>query len=319
MNFPKSKKMTKTPIKFFFLLLIIIGLSNCGKGPQYYREASEQYSKGVALEMQERTQNSSDENVPELTTLYAVEGNPPTGAWEQYFDKAYEKVNLALQSKASLKKKDLLGNTLAIKALIEWQKEAYISADETALSAAKILANENVGYESTRDLTIMKAMPGLIAFDVVYDTSHVFNTVDDEARLALTQLSGEASAEFYKNTLQNFYKTFISGEIEGPYAIQKALDYVQQAKQYAGDNERLKKYLTLCQLAGHKTWRSVIVSSENSAKLAHLLPNRGPVDIWFKSNWTTYKKSRDEHLKMLEDILPAGKHDEVYKFFKELL
>lgn len=311
--------MTKTYIKFFWLFLFIIGITACGKGPQYYREASEQYSKGVVLEMKERTNASTEENTPELTELYAAEGSP-SGAWEIYFDQAYEKVNLALQSKPSLKKKNLLGNTLAIKALVEWQKEKYAAADKTALEAAKILENDNEsGYESTRDLTIMKAMPGLVAIDAVYDTSQIFNSVDDDARMALTQLSSEDAALFFENKLKAHYNTFISGETSGPYAIQKSLEYIQQAKQYAGDNKRLEKYLILCQLSAHKTWRSVLVSSENSAKLAHLIPNRGPVDVWFNSNWTDYKKSRDEHLKMLEDTLAAGKHDDIYKFFKGIL
>lgn len=310
--------MKKINIKYFWLFLIIVSLSAC-KGPKLYTEASQYYSNAVKLEMAERSSNSTDKNTPELEKLYAAEGTP-SGAWESYFDKAYEKINMALKSKASLKKNNLLGNTYAIKALVEWQKEKYTEADETALNAANVLENsDHSGYESTRDLTIMKAMPGLIAIDIVYDTSLNFIQHNDDRRQVFRQFSGEESSNFFKNELQAHYKKYIAGESTGPYSIQKALNYIQNAKQHAGEYKKLKQYLVLCQLAAHKTWKTTLISSENSAKLAHLVPGRGPVDVWFKAVWADYKRSRTEHLKMLEDMLPAGNQDNIYRYFEEIL
>jgi hypothetical protein len=241
--------------------ILIFLLSSCAH-LSYLDAAQDSFNEGASLENEIRLSTNSS---PGISPAF-------------YYNRAYVDVNKALKGggEKKLQNDQLLGHAYSLKALCEWKLGQYQTAIETGnLAKGRFLALSNQGVKLPRDLTLMKALPDIIAIDTVAQSFFAFR-------------KSKVSTNF-KDCLA-YYQSHIYNPIaEDPAILQRAINSIESLKRGTTNNVELYAYLIMVQLSGLKTWN-------------------GGLSLLFESG--TVGLSIEEQIKVKEEIL-----DEKQSFF----
>ncbi len=320
--------MRKLILKSTFLLGIAILFNACCPSLPLYDKATRSFSEGAAITMKERLAKKDEaepeNSIPAVSNLYPGSAAVQGGAAALYYDKAYAQINTALAKDACLRKENVYGNALAIKALTEWQlgatdPEKYRMAEHTGIQAREALEKmAQRTYKDDRDLSIMTALNGLISMDTVYKATQQLISNMNELRPQAPNMTATETQALWNN-LQQHYKQFVSGEMEGPYSIQFALDQIDAALPISKNHKDVERYLILCKLAGLRTWNSELDIINVMTALANINQAGTAVHDWIEAEMQKLQTQKKSAMKRLEQNSPLGKEDPVYRFFDGIM
>ena len=320
--------MRKIILKSTLFLGIAIFISSCCPSLPLYNKAANSFSQGASITMNnrlaERIETEPESSVPAVYNLYPGSAAAQGGAAALYYDRAYAEINTALNKDACLKKEDVYGNALTIKALTEWQLAAndptkYRMAEHTAEQAKKALEElAQRKYKDDRDLAIMTAFNGLIAMDTVYQSTQQVIKNMNMLRPNAPNLSEQDAMELWEG-LKQHYRQFISGETEGAYSLKFAMDQIDKALPVAKNHKDVEQYLILSKLSGLRTWNSELDIINIITALAKINKPGTAVNDWIKAEEQKFKAERDASMKMLEMNSPLGKENPAYRFFDGIM
>lgn len=311
-------------LKSTLLLGVAIFLHSCCPSLPLYDKAAKSFSEGATITMKnrlaERDESEPPNSLPLVSSLYPGSTAAQGGAAALYYDRAYAEINTALSKDECLKKENVFGNALTIKALTEWQladsdPTKYRAAERTAIQAREVLEKvANRAYKDDRDLALMTALHGIITMDTVYEAAqHLIERMNTLRPNAPNLTLEEATALW--NDLREHYQQFITGEIEGPYSIQFAIDQIEAALPVAKNHKDVERYLILCKLAGLRTWNGELDIINIITALAKINQPGTPINDWIKAEHQKFGEIKDATMKLLELNSPQGKDDPIYQFF----
>lgn len=320
--------MRKLILKSTLFLGIAILLSSCCPSLPLYNKAANSFSQGAEITMKnrlaERLETEPESSVPTVYNLYPGSAAAQGGAAALYYDRAYAEINTALSKDACLKKEDLYGNALAIKALTEWQLAAndptkYRTAEQTATQAKKALEElAQRKYKDDRDLAVMTAFNGLVAMDTVYQATQQLVEDMNQLRPNAPNLTEQDAKELWEG-LKQHYQHFISGETASAYSLKFAMDQIDAALPVAKSHKDVEQYLILSKLSGLRTWNSELDIINIMTALAKINKPGTTVNDWIKAEAQKFKAQRDATMKLLEMNSPLGKDNPAYQFFNGIM
>ncbi|MEM1216501.1 MAG: hypothetical protein AAGJ82_12490 [Bacteroidota bacterium] len=292
------------------VFLIVLFASSC-QAPEAYRRAQEAFSQGAKVEMRDRFQTLAGERPQEL--VYLDNLYPSTtaaqAARDAYYELALTEVRTALQGKRQLRKVDALDNTYAIQALSQWRQRDYTAALATAATAIPLLEDQSPDEDDTRDLAMMRALPGLIKLDVAYQQLAVAKTLGE----AITVTSNQDSS--YQLVRQQFLD-YGQANQDGSNSVIRGVALVQSVLEKVENEPNLRRYFLNAQLAGVDTYGDLLLETYQAARRTE----QGAEEIaWINQEREAYDRLIATHLERLEKLLPEGRDSALYRFWKRVL
>ncbi len=320
--------MKKLILRSILFLGIAVFLNSCCPSLPLYDKASKSFSQGAAITMKKRLESKQDsepeKSVPAVFNLYPGSAAAQGGAAALYYDRAYAEIKTALSKDACLKKENVYGNALTIKALTEWQLATsdpakYREAEQTAIQAREVLEKSaQRKYKDDRDLALMTALHGLISIDTVYQANQQLIKKMDLLRPDAANMTEQEAMDLWKE-LQQHYQQYITGEIESAYSIQFGLDQINAALPVAKNHKDVEQYLILSKLSGLRTWAGELEIINIITALAQINKTGTPVNDWIKAEEQKFNTQKEAALKSLEVNTTLGKDDPVYQFFINIM
>ena len=213
--------------KLLLLISLCVFMVNCAH-IRHLDQAQDAFSKGAEIEN---------------AIKFSKEVDPFLGVSStSYYNLAYAEVKEALKNAGKLRSDTLLANAYTLQALCEWKLKRYHQAQisaNNALSEIKRYESYNIFLE--RDKSLMFAMPGLIAVDLVNDQ---LNALLNDPDATLHDIKS-----FYQKQVHQ-----ITDNDDHNAKLQKALQELEEAKTTDRTSHALRLYLIQCQLAGMKVW-----------------------------------------------------------------
>ena len=305
--------------KYFSLLIITLIASSCAQ-LIYLDQAQDNFNKAASLENKQALgleQVNSEKDSRELETALNqsyLEFSP-----KYYYNISDKKLEKALNSskyKNGLKKDNLLGNALALKALTEWKLEKFKEANVTAIMAQEELKSS--GYEGTRDYAVMAALPGLISNDEAFLATEAL--FEEFAGKNFSNRSEEERKEFFTSTLLGHYKENIhSSERNGK--LDQALTSLNKARTVVSPSHEVQKYLVMSQLAVIKNWNDEKTFIDTLTQNHIMFEDATSIDplwsTWIKKEQMDYDSLKNHYLEELQQQIPNKEmKKELMEFWK---
>lgn len=315
------KKMTymKLSLKHGLFLLSLLVLAASCKTLKTWDSARENFSKGAIVEMTQRTQNPDNPaNSPfaNLGELYPGLGFSTDNLGRDpmvHYRQSHKDIMNALEKTSKLRQAGELGNALTIKALAEWKIDSVNQARKTAAGALQELLRET--ERDPRDEALMEGLSGLITIDECFES---VQAMIKPLREKADNAAGVSAAD--AKTLIADAKAHYLKVVKGAdNSLEGAIATLESAKQRGAANKEIVRYLLLSQLAALNSWVEELNAIDNSAKLLRVKENDTNLTNWIKGEWTAYEGSRKKHLDQLAGLLPGGKEDPGYLFWKKIL
>lgn len=317
-------KKLHAPLNWMALLLVVFLAGSCAKSILYWNQAIKSFEQGAEMELQNRFAARLDvqgdlpaEALPDLNGLVPeVTADIPAAAGpEAFYQMADEKITQALAAPGPLEKENKMGNALTIKALTSWKTGQMDAARTNAQAALEALARS--GEANPRDLPLAKAIPGLVALDLAYDSTHQIvgqlkawsDTAPDDDR---------ADNEARLETAVNLYREYVSEE-DSEHSIAAGRAILQEAMDMAGENQEIKMYLQLSEMAGLKNRFDFWAQLNNFAKRSRLKSGDEELKNWLDEEERTYLEAKDEALDRLKQLLDGDVRHDAYRFWDGIL
>jgi len=306
----------------WIVLVSLLFLSSCASSILYWNQATEKFDQGAKKEMTNRfAERLSGEGsappaeaLPSMDKLFNSSVPATNETPEQLYRMADEKITKALEAPAPLKKEDKLANALTLKALSAWKMG---KADEARLNAAKALQEFSTQQQpSPRDQPLAKAVPGLVALDLVYDTTQVFiKKLKDMAEGAGDM--PEAEAKQLMAAGQALYQEFIT-KADSDQSLASAQTDLKAATMLASENKDVRLFLQLCQLTGLKNQFDLWNQLDNFAKRSGLKLSDTDLRKWIQDEETSYLSTKNAALESLSEMI-GGTQSAAYRFWDGIL
>lgn len=317
-------KKLNAPFNWMALLLIVCLFGSCAKSLVYWNQAIKSFEQGAELELKnnyaDRLNVQGDlplEALPNLDDLVpAASGEIPAGTSPtHYYQLADEKISKALAAPGPLMKENKMGNALTIKALTSWKTGQMEMARTNARAAVAAFAG--AAEDSPRDESLARAIPGLVALDLAYDSTKQFIA-------RLKELSDTApDAERSENEAivakgSDLYREYVS-DTENDHAIAAGRILLQNAMETAGVHPEVKMYLQLSELAGLKNRFDFWAQLNNFAKRSRLKSSDEDLKNWLDEEERNYLNDKDAALERLKDLLDGNEQHDAYRFWDGIL
>ena len=303
-------------------LVSLLFLSSCASSIVYWNQATENFDQGAKAEMTNRfAERLSEEGsappaeaLPSLDKMFNSSVPATNESPEQLYKMADDKISKALEAPAPLKKENKLANALTLKALSAWKMG---KADEARLNAAKALQEFSTQPQpSPRDQPLAKAVPGLVALDLVYDTTQVFiKKLKDLAEGAGDMPKAEAKQLMAAG--QALYQEFIL-KADSDESLAGAQTDLQAAIMLASENKNVRLFLQLCQLTGLKNQFDLWNQLDNFAKRSGLKGSDTDLREWIQGEETSYLSAKNAALGKLSEMI-GGTQNGAYRFWDGIL
>lgn len=310
-------------LQWMTLLLVACLFTSCAKSLQYWNQAITHFEQGAELEVNQYAKRlNAQEDIPEevLPNLKEVVRSdapaaPATGEAGQQYLMADEKVSKALSAPGPLKKEQKLANALTLKALTSWKTQQAEEARTNSSAALQAFGNHTEA--SPRDKPLAKAVPGLVALDMAYDSTVVFierlKTLSDTAPNTPKEENEIVLAEG-----KRLYRKFVQDE-DSPVSIANAQLQLEQAKMLANDNQQIQLYFELCGLTGLKNRYDFWAQLNNFARRSRLKGNVTELASWLDDEKSSYDTDSAAALVRLKAMLGGSEQHQVYRFWDNLL
>lgn len=317
-------KKLNAPLNWMALLLIVCLFGSCAKSLVYWNQAIRSFEQGAELELKnnyaDRLNVQGDlpaEALPNLDELVpAASGEIPMGnSPAHYYQLADEKISKALAAPGPLVKEDKMGNALTIKALTSWKTGQMEAARTNARAAVEAFAG--AAEDSPRDESLAKAIPGLVALDLAYDSTRVF--IAQLKELSDTAPDAEQSAnEAILEKGSKLYREYVS-DPENDHSIAAGRSAIQLAMETAGAHPDVKMYLQLSELAGLKNYFDFWAQLNNFAKRSRLKSSDEDLKNWLDEEERNYLSEKDAALDRLKTLLDGNEQHDAYRFWDGIL
>lgn len=295
-------------------LLLWISISSCAHLLDF-DAAQSAFSKGAELETRQLFASNiinTEGNAIDISQSVQKEMTDITPDF--YYARAYAAINRSIKKNGELKKDDLLGNALALKALCEWKLKKYGEARLTAQKANFALLEQTT--PSVRDKAVMTALEGFIENDLAYNAlNDIQNNIDD--KLSGGALEGLEAAQLYDD-IKAFYGKYIHKEDKSAN-IDKAIKIIQSAIDQTPANHPLQVYLVMSQLVCMKNWSDALNATNELLKKLGLNDENSSAKKWLLEETDKYVAEKDKHLNSLSDIMPQGENDALFREWKRIL
>ncbi|MEM7348958.1 MAG: hypothetical protein AAF485_32420 [Chloroflexota bacterium] len=304
----------RTPHSAFFLPLLI-SFAGCN-APEAFHRAQTAFSKGATLENQEHfadVANQLPNNFIYFDDLYQpVTPVAPEHSADDYYEDAMGAIKTALKNKRQLKKIAVLDNAYAIQALSMWRLERYEEAQAVARQAVPLLEKTENDEIDTRDLAMMRALPGLINVDLSVEALQQIQALAE----SLAGSEEEAERKAIYQQIKSLFTQYFLSDTDGAPSVNRSLAIIEQSIDKQGRGGAISLYLRNVQLAGINNWGDAFQMVFLSARR---LNDSSEESLWILEVREEYKSIVRKHLKLLENALPKGRDNKLYQYWVQLL
>lgn len=304
-------------------LLLLLVFSGCAPSILYWNQATEKFDQAAEMEMTSRFAQRMIANgstppagaVPSVDKLFSASSSVAQGSAEQLYRMADDKISKALAAPAPLKKEEKLANALTLKALTCWKTG---QAENARINAAKALQEFGSQQEtSPRDQPLARAVPGLVALDLAYDTTKML--VDRLKSLAEEAPDmPEAEAKQLIADARMHYQEYVS-DADSDHSIAGAQKDLNAAMELAGENKDMQIYLLLCQLAGLKNQFDLWAQLDNFAKRSGQKAADTELRTWLGQQEQAYLQNKNAALENLKQLMGGNTDNDVYRYWNGVL